>query len=1172
MKESCKNLQRKIAVTPWLWYDNVEKSNDWKAVRCMRKGKYSAPRSFDSEFVDEILEEARKMRSDAQLKPDDGEIPLAQAMPVETLYRQDEEKAAFDNDTQLEDKKQKKKRFGKRQRQQVTAGEDDIYYGLKLKTVQAAKEQRRKELNEQGYDGQTAEQVSPTSTFAYLFEDDQPVVAPDFQEKFRKLHRQRQERIEAAAKEAGEEVEDVFSLCEQAEQTEFTQAEELIAGATQEIPVVESEVAMPQEEEELPVAEELPESVAADHEETMTRIDREELQAEQQNAELRQLIDDALAKETVVEVEHPLHTESIFGLVARERTQDAVEAGLARETQQVSEELQESVPVQTAEIDETAQVNEKLAEQSMEENGQPQEISDEMVALRGTEETENTPVQTAKIDETAQLNEESAELEQPVEENEQPQELADEVVASQEDKRENFSHTAAKTDSAKAVIPLSEPVQYVFNTRPVRTFAIQGIGAILAEEARQFAGMLHPELLQKTPAPQSSKPIPVQIGLKKKRTKPKVRRLKVSVTPVADKKTVSAVRLRLAGKTEAENSAPEQEVAGFGQTTIQQSTQIWSEHERMRLFTDVEEENDSADEFQPELPELEDFTSKENVRSVASELRRHIRTLTLRAAVTGICTVILLALGLFGEFHLFGIALAPLVYASASLIFLAIAMGFCTTMLFHGIKALVTLHANADSAIAAASVVVAAQSVMLLFMQDTLATGQVHVYAALITGGLLLNTAGKLSMVRRIRKNFSFIASNGEKNTVELIENAELAAQMAKDCVAGTPVVAYQKPCKFFANFLKNSYASDCSELTSQVLAPIGLICSLMLFIVGMVTGKSVGVAFTAFAASMCICVPMANMLCVHLPVSRLCRLARKNDSMLISYDALDKFADVNAVMIGADDLFPQGTVELTGMKTFGKHRIDTVLLGATALMAQVGGPLSTVFLEMVKNHKDILLYVDDVAYEDECGVIGWVSGRRILVGNAELMEHYRAKIPAIPVEHEPNQQLVYLAMDEEVVCVFILEYRVTPEKKQEIQRACKNGIGMIIKTTDPCVTAEFIAERFCIDLHAITVLSGSLVDAYHELTGRAEETGNAMLATKGKATCMLRMITACVRERSNISVVRLLQNISVVLGFVLVSFLVCFSGLQQISTFAMVIYQVFWLVVLLAIPKLRRP
>ncbi|MFR1215090.1 MAG: hypothetical protein ACLSCV_10660 [Acutalibacteraceae bacterium] len=48
--------------------------------------------------------------------------------------------------------------------------------------------------------------------------------------------------------------------------------------------------------------------------------------------------------------------------------------------------------------------------------------------------------------------------------------------------------------------------------------------------------------------------------------------------------------------------------------------------------------------------------------------------------------------------------------------------------------------------------------------------------------------------------------------------------------------------------------------------------------------------------------------------------------------------------MIEADDLFPKGTVELKGIKTFGEQRIDKRLLDAASLMAQVGGPLSEVF------------------------------------------------------------------------------------------------------------------------------------------------------------------------------------------------------------------------------------
>ena len=167
--------------------------------------------------------------------------------------------------------------------------------------------------------------------------------------------------------------------------------------------------------------------------------------------------------------------------------------------------------------------------------------------------------------------------------------------------------------------------------------------------------------------------------------------------------------------------------------------------EKINLFTDIEDEEEIIpEEAQEEQPELEDFTSKEDARSIAGELRKNIRTLFLRSVVTGICTAVLLIFGFFAEYHIFGADISPVAYAATSLVFLAIAIGACATTVFNGLKALVKLRANADSAIAIATVVIAIQSVVLLFMQDALAAGEVHIYSALITGGLLLNTLGNL--------------------------------------------------------------------------------------------------------------------------------------------------------------------------------------------------------------------------------------------------------------------------------------------------------------------------------------------------------------------------------------------------------------------------------------------
>lgn len=71
--------------------------------------------------------------------------------------------------------KKKKKRFGKKNRQEVTAVKMIFIFGLKLKTVEEVKAQRREELNKEGYSGGPLQVSSPTSTFAHLFEITNPI-------------------------------------------------------------------------------------------------------------------------------------------------------------------------------------------------------------------------------------------------------------------------------------------------------------------------------------------------------------------------------------------------------------------------------------------------------------------------------------------------------------------------------------------------------------------------------------------------------------------------------------------------------------------------------------------------------------------------------------------------------------------------------------------------------------------------------------------------------------------------------------------------------------------------------------------------------------------------------------------------------------------------------------
>ncbi|MBW7572757.1 HAD family hydrolase [Caproiciproducens faecalis] len=598
------------------------------------------------------------------------------------------------------------------------------------------------------------------------------------------------------------------------------------------------------------------------------------------------------------------------------------------------------------------------------------------------------------------------------------------------------------------------------------------------------------------------------------------------------------------------------------------------------VFGNEEEDNDSTDNLPGEQEELDDYQSPGDAPSIFHDLHSNIRTLYLRLAVTGISFVILLAFGILRDYaSLLPAGILNLIgaqpYIILNLVFLLVAAAFSITPILNGLKGLAVFQANADSGVAVAVVAALIQNAALLFSVQSLQTGGLHLYSVLVVMALFLNTVGKFSFARRIDRNFHFIAAPDQKQAVQIFDDHNTALQMASGCVVDAPVIAYQTKANFLKHFLSLSYEPDPSEQSSQLVAPIGFVSSLILCIVTLILTKDVYGALTAFAAAACICVPFVNMLSVNLPVNRVCRIAARCGAMIIGYPAIDRFSSTNAVLVDAKELFPKGTVVLNAIKTFGGQRIDDAIVDATALMCAVGGPLSDLFDQIIKSRREMLPKIDNTVYEDDKGVTGWVSGRRILVGSRKLMEAHHIEPPSRDYEEKytrTGKRLVYLASGGELVAMFVLSYNSDRRRAMELRRMENNGISLIVRTCDPNITPALLTECFGLDEHSVRVLPERLGSIYAEMTAAPQERSDAVMVTKGRPTAMMRLLAACVRQRSNISIAVALQNVAVILGFLLVAFLACYSGLGQMTVTALMIYELFWAAAILIVPRIRKP
>lgn len=575
---------------------------------------------------------------------------------------------------------------------------------------------------------------------------------------------------------------------------------------------------------------------------------------------------------------------------------------------------------------------------------------------------------------------------------------------------------------------------------------------------------------------------------------------------------------------------------------------------------------------------IDDYTGPEDAKSISHELRGEMRELTLRMMITGVCTLLLAGANLIFGSQFSGDkdpGSLPVVYIVLTVVFLGVAIGICYRTVVNGLKALFSFNANSDSAAAVAAVAVTVQTLASMFFRSELAGGRLHLYAVVLSAILFMNAAGKLTMIRRIHSNFRFVSSREQKYAVRTYDDYNTALKMTKDRVAEKPLIAYQCKTGFLKRFLELSYDPDPSEAASQMLAPIGLISSLVLCIVCLLVTRSVPTALSALAAGCCACVAVSNMLCVNLPVSRLCKTARRAGAMVVGYDAVEQLGNVNAVLVDADEVFPRGTVVLGGIKTFGNRAgAEEAIMAASALMKEIGGPLSGVFDQVISENEDSLPEVEKYSYEEGGGIIGRVDGKAIYIGTRALLVNHRIEVPAREEEAQytsGSKVIVYIAVDVAVSAMLVLTYSADRRRKNEFQRLEDSGISVLIRSTDPNITPQMVSRLFGVDAASVGVLEGELGDISKKLMDEDIPRADAMVATKGRMESMMNVVADCVEEKRTAGLVVAIQNAAVILGFVLVAFMACFGGMRQLSSFVLFAFQLFWLLVVVVIPKLRK-
>ena len=576
---------------------------------------------------------------------------------------------------------------------------------------------------------------------------------------------------------------------------------------------------------------------------------------------------------------------------------------------------------------------------------------------------------------------------------------------------------------------------------------------------------------------------------------------------------------------------------------------------------------------------VEDYTGEEDEKSILYELNHNIRKLFMRSLLSGIIAAVVVILTIvtriFPSAICSAVPFAPAAYAILLFVLMAASLVLNRVAMMSGLSPLVHIKGNSDTAVAVAGAAGMVQIIVSFFCLGDLNGFHVNYYTVIPMLAFFANNVGKLYMVLRVKDNFKFVSSKGQKYASKIYNNESVAMQMMSGTAADRPIIAYQHKTEFPSNFLKISYAPDPSEDLASKLAPITTIASIIIAVMYGAVKLSFADALNAFALITAVSVPVATLLSVNAPVRKLCKTLLSYGSMLSGYPSVKQFCDSTAIMIDANELFPAESISLEGIKTFEDYSIDESLLCGIAILKEAQNPIANAFDSVVAETEETLPEVESVLYEDEIGLVGWIKSERILVGSRTLMEKYSVEVPNMEYEEKytsRGRQVTYLSRAGRLVAMFVTRYTPDAQLKAEMQRAETNGISFLIRTTDYNVTNDLVAKLYDLFYRSIKVLPTGLGNVLKEAEDTVEETSRSYLITNGKAASLARAVTGCVKIKHNISLSIIIQLIAVIFGLLVASTLSLYAGVQVMGSLEVLIYALFWGAAAVFAPAVQKP
>lgn len=640
----------------------------------------------------------------------------------------------------------------------------------------------------------------------------------------------------------------------------------------------------------------------------------------------------------------------------------------------------------------------------------------------------------------------------------------------------------------------------------------------------------------------------------------------------AEPEAAPVMQLQLDGfvseKVEAPKTEEEEEAAlmRVRQEKIQDFSQRREQHQKETAAM-AQTQQETSSEAEPrdepekkaveEAPVAEEFTEYSQVADFRKKLLAERHGARVALLISGVAEAVLFISAL--------ISLAFSAVSVNAISYLAVQLLVCICLaavnfpvLKNGLSKLFSGRATVESGVALAVALTLFHTALQFLNTSGVADGSAPLLTALTGFALLLCQVCRSLACDRMCRNFSAVSVQGEKMVAKRIQDESLAEEIGRPAVAlGLPQVAYFRKTAFASHCFGSMGDSSAGQEWMKWYLPLSVCVSAVIALIYLLVNGLPSWIFsvTLFCLMVCVSMPIFMLFFLQSSISLMSLSLQKNATAVMGYDAVREYGSLHAVALDAIDLFPQSSVMLHGIKTFSGTRIDQAILDAASVSIRAGGPLSHLFRCMILNKVDMLHEVDTLVYEQDMGLSGWVSGRRVLIGNRRLLDNHGIYIPSKDYEDryaKDGRQLVYLSIAGELSAMFVVSYTADETVKRILTELTDRRVTLLVRTCDPNITEKLLASVFGLNGFYIELLGAPAGRSYEALVDGVTAEEPAGIVSRGGVNGMMRAVAKCRLLRNGVRLFTVLQSIFGLAALLAVGALALFGGVMLSPLFVL--------------------